>query len=54
MGIVVLKELLRVFAFVKRGHQGLQEKMTPAEKAGIKIEGDNKWLTIIQNASKEK
>lgn len=25
---------------------------TPAEKAGIKIEGDNKWITLIQNASK--
>ena len=35
-------------------HQGLQEKKTPAEKAGIQIEGKNKWLTIIQNASKEK
>jgi hypothetical protein len=26
----------------------------PAEAAGIKVEGANKWLTIIQNASKEK
>ena len=26
---------------------------TPAERAGIKVEGENKWLTIIQNASKE-
>jgi hypothetical protein len=25
---------------------------TPAEACGIKIEGDNKWLTIIQNAKK--
>ena len=24
---------------------------TPAEKCGIKIEGDNKWITLIQNAS---
>jgi hypothetical protein len=23
-----------------------------AEKCGIKIEGKNKWLTLIQNASK--
>jgi hypothetical protein len=23
---------------------------TPAEKCGIKIEGEDKWLTIIQNA----
>jgi hypothetical protein len=26
---------------------------TPAEASGIKIEGKNKWLTVIQNASKE-
>ena len=26
---------------------------TPAEAAGIKVNGENKWLTIIQNASKE-
>jgi hypothetical protein len=23
---------------------------TSAEKCGIRIEGDNKWVTIIQNA----
>jgi hypothetical protein len=34
-----------------REHQGLQKKKTPAEKAWIQIEGENKWLTIIQNAS---
>ena len=37
-----------------REHQGLQEKMTPVEKCGIQIEGKNKWLTLIQNASKDK
>ncbi len=31
-------------------HMGLENK-TPAEKAGIQIEGDNKWITIIQNAT---
>jgi hypothetical protein len=25
---------------------------TPAEACGIKIEGENKWKTLIQNASK--
>ena len=25
---------------------------TPAERCGIKIEVENKWLTIIQNAEK--
>jgi len=27
------------------------EGKTPAEKAGIKVEGENKWVAIIQNAS---
>jgi hypothetical protein len=27
---------------------------TPSEACGIKIEGKNKWLTLIQNASKKK
>jgi transposase-like protein len=34
-----------------RGHEGLAGK-TPAEACGIKVEGKNKWLTLIQNASK--
>jgi hypothetical protein len=25
---------------------------TPADKAGIQVEGENKWVTLIQNASK--
>jgi len=33
-----------------REHQGLKDKKTPAERCGIKIEGQNKWLTMIQNA----
>ncbi len=24
---------------------------TPAEACGIKVEGENKWITLIQNAS---
>ena len=34
-----------------RPHMGL-DGQTPAEKCGIKIKGDNKWITLIQNASK--
>ena len=26
---------------------------TPAERCGIKIEGTNKWITLIQNASRD-
>ena len=33
-----------------RPHMGLDDT-TPAEKCGIKINGDNKWVTLIQNAS---
>ena len=36
-----------------RPHMALEGK-TPAEAAGIKVEGKNKWLTLIQNASIEK
>lgn len=32
-----------------RPHESLNGA-PPAEKAGIKVEGENKWLTIIQNA----
>jgi hypothetical protein len=34
-----------------RTHMALNGK-TPADMAGIKIEGNNKWITLIQNASK--
>jgi hypothetical protein len=36
-----------------RPHEGL-DGATPADKAGILIEGENKWNTLIQNASAEK
>jgi hypothetical protein len=35
-----------------RGHDALDGK-TPADIAGIKILGTNKWRTVIENASKE-
>jgi len=34
-----------------RGHMSL-DGMTPSEKAGIEVKGNNKWKTLIQNASK--
>jgi putative transposase len=36
-----------------RPHMALKGK-TPAEMAGIKVEGENKWLTLIQNASRKR
>ena len=35
-----------------RPHEGLNGK-TPAEASGIKVEGENKWLTLIQNAKSQ-
>jgi hypothetical protein len=35
-----------------RPHQALGGQ-TPAEACGIKVEGQNKWLTLIQNATRE-
>lgn len=35
-----------------RPHMSLEGK-TPSESCGIKIEGDNKWITLIQNASRK-
>jgi putative transposase len=32
-----------------RPHEGIN-KLTPAERCGVKVEGENKWKTIIQNA----
>lgn len=34
-----------------RPHEGIGE-VTPAEKCGVKIESENKWVTLIQNAKK--
>jgi putative transposase len=35
-----------------RPHEGLDGK-TPSEACGITIEGKNKWITLIQNASRK-
>jgi hypothetical protein len=32
----------------------IDRRKTPVEVAGIKVEGENKWMTLIQNASKPK
>lgn len=41
----------QIFHNYVRGHEALDGR-TPAEAAGITIEGCNKWLTLIQNASR--
>ena len=40
---------LQIYHNFIRPHEALGGE-TPAERAGIKIEGKNKWLTIIENA----
>jgi len=44
---------MQIFHNYVRPHMALEGK-TPSEAAGIKVEGENKWLTLIQNASKRK
>ncbi len=41
----------QVFRNYVRPHMGLDGK-TPAEACGIHVKGNNKWLTLIQNASR--
>jgi hypothetical protein len=40
----------QIFHNYIRPHEALEGK-TPAEACGIKVEGKNKWITLIQNAS---
>lgn len=39
----------QIFHNYLRPHEGLESK-TPAEVCGIRVEGENKWITLIQNA----
>lgn len=41
----------QIFHNFVREHESLGNK-TPAEACGIKVEGKDKWMTLIQNASK--
>ena len=43
---------LQIYHNFMRPHEALNGQ-TPSERAGIRVEGDNKWLIIIQNAIKE-
>jgi len=43
-------EGMQIYHNFVRPHMGLDGR-TPADAAGIQVEGDNKWLTIIQNAA---
>ena len=41
---------MQLFHNYVRPHMGLDGK-TPADLAGIRVEGEDKWLTLIQNAA---
>jgi hypothetical protein len=40
----------QIFHNYVRPHMAL-DGQTPADKAGIQVKGDNKWITLIQNAT---
>jgi transposase-like protein len=44
---------MQIYHNYVRGHMGLNRK-TPADLAGIQINGEDKWLTLIQNASQKR
>jgi hypothetical protein len=43
---------MQIYHNFVRPHEALDGR-TPSEAAGIKVEGENKWLTLIQNASRK-
>ena len=50
MDTPILKGMQIFHNFIKP-HEGLQGR-TPAEAAGLVVTGSDKWLTLIQNASR--
>ena len=44
---------MQIYHNYVRPHEALKGK-TPSEVAGIMVEGENKWLTLIQNAARER
>jgi putative transposase len=52
--IIPILKGMQIYHNYIREHQGLKDKKTHAERCGIKVEGVNKWITLIQNASSEK
>jgi hypothetical protein len=44
---------MQIYHNYVRPHEALNGR-TPSEAAGIEVEGPNKWLTLIQNASRNR
>lgn len=43
---------MQIYHNYVRPHEALDGR-TPSEAAGIEVEGTDKWLTLIQNASRK-
>jgi hypothetical protein len=43
---------MQIFHNYIRPHEALDGK-TPSEVAGIMVKGENKWMTLIKNASRK-
>jgi hypothetical protein len=43
---------MQIYHNYVRPHEALNGR-APSEAAGIRVEGENRWLTLIQNASKK-
>jgi hypothetical protein len=44
---------MQIFHNYVRPNEGI-DGHTPSELVGVKVEGENKWLTLIQNAANRK
>jgi putative transposase len=44
---------MQIYHNFVRPHEALNGK-TPSEVAGIEVQGNDKWLALIQNASRKK
>jgi hypothetical protein len=44
---------MQIYHNYVRPHEALKGR-TPSEAAGINVQGENKWLTLIQNASRDR
>jgi hypothetical protein len=43
---------MQIFHNYVRPHEGLDGR-TPSEMAGIEVQGENRWMTLIQNSASQ-
>jgi hypothetical protein len=44
---------MQIFHNYVRPHEGLDGR-TPSEMAGIEVQGENRWMTLIQNSTRNR